>query len=234
MRIIFIFILLLTTNLFAHQPKLINYSPSVDNPHQVIFPEISKAYYGKLSGEPHYYIINSDKEFLFYTGILSPKIDDEYKWLSIAVYAINEKNNKILKFFADGQDFKWEAWYEPYARDWYWKGPEIGAEVNEDTGFKRSFNLSKGNYLIQIFNKDNIGHYSLAVGEAEFFGSNLWEQTLTWAPILFYIGPYMDIVHWQKFDVRAYIPHIAFVVLIFLIYLIVKKIFYRKPKRMFS
>ncbi len=234
MRIIFIFILLLTPNLFAHQPKLINYSPSVDNPHKVIFPEISKAYYGKLSGEPHYYIINSEKEFLFYTGILSPKIDDEYKWLSIAVYSINEKDNKILKFFADGQDFKWEAWYEPYARDWYWKGPEIGAEVNEDTGFKRSFNLSKGNYLIQIFNKDNIGHYSLAVGEAEFFGSNLWEQTLTWAPILFYIGPYMDIVHWQKFDVRAYIPHIAFVVLIFLIYLIVKKIFYRKPKRMFS
>ena len=56
-KMIFIFILLLTTNLFAHQPKLINYSPSVDNPHEVIFPEISKAYYGKLSGEPHYYII---------------------------------------------------------------------------------------------------------------------------------------------------------------------------------
>ena len=234
MRIIFIFILLLTTNLFAHQPKLINYSPSVDNPHEVIFPEISKAYYGKLSGEPHYYIINSEKEFLFYTGILSPKIDDEYKWLSIGVYAINEKNNKILKFFADGQDFKWEAWYEPYARDWYWKGPEIGAEVNEDTGFKRSFNLSKGTYLIQIFNKDNLGHYSLAVGEAEFFGSNLWEQTLTWAPILFYIGPFMDIMHWQKFDVRAYIPHIALVVLIFLIYFIVKKVFFRKTKQMFS
>ena len=228
MRIIFIFILLLTTNLFAHQPKLINYSPSVDNPHEVIFPEISKAYYGKLSGEPHYYIINSEKEFLFYTGILSPKIDDEYKWLSIAVYAINEKNNKILKFFADGQDFKWEAWYEPYARDWYWKGPEIVAEVNEDTGFKRSFNLSKGNYLIQIFNKDNIGHYSLAVGEAEFFGSNLWEQILTWTPIILYIGPFMDIVHWQKFDVRAYIPHITLLVLISIIYFFIKRIFFRR------
>ena len=100
------------TNLFAHQPKLINYSRSVDNPHNVIFPEVSKAYYGKLNGEPHYYIINSDKEFLFYTGILSPKIDEENQWLSIAVYSIietpmNEKNNKILKFFADGQDFKW-------------------------------------------------------------------------------------------------------------------------------
>ncbi len=234
MRVIFLCILFLTTNLFAHQPKLINYSPSIDNPHQVIFPEISKAYYGMLNGEPHYYIINSEKEFLFYTGILSPKVSDEYKWLSIAVYSINEKNNKVLKFFADGQNFEWEEWYEPYARDWYWKGPEIGAEVNQDTGFKRSFNLSKGSYLIQIFNEDNIGHYSLAIGEAEFFGSNLWEQTLTWAPILFYIGPVMDIVHWKKFDIRAYIPHIAFVVLIFLIFIIIKKIFFRKPKRMFS
>ena len=231
MKLIAIIIFLFSSHLFAHQPKLINYSPSIDNPHQVIAPEISKAYYGKLDGEPHYYIINSEEEFLFYTGILSPKVDDDHLWLSIAVYSINEKNNKILKFFADGQNFEWEAWYEPYARDWYWKGPEIGAEVNEDTGFKRNFNLDAGSYIIQIFNQNNTGHYSLAVGEAEFFGSNLWEQILTWTPILLYIGPFMDIVHWQKFDIRAYIPHIALIVIIFLIYFIIKKLFFRKQKR---
>ena len=103
MKLIVIIFLLFSSNLFAHQPKLINYSPSVDNPHEVIDPEISKAYYGKLNGEPHYYLINSEEEFLFYTGILSPKVDDDHLWLSIAVYSINEKNNKILKFFADGQ-----------------------------------------------------------------------------------------------------------------------------------
>ena len=69
--------------------------------------------------------------------------------------------------------------------------------------------MNAGTYLIEIFNQKNTGHYSLAVGEAEFFGSNLWEQILTWTPILFYIGPVMDIAHWQKFDIRAYIPHIA-------------------------
>ena len=42
----------------------------------------------------------------------------------------------------------------------------MAKELNEDTGFKRSFNLNAGTYLIQIFNKDNTGHYSLAVGEA--------------------------------------------------------------------
>ena len=235
MRFVVIVILFCSSNLLAHQPKLINYSPSIDNPHQVIDPEISKAYYGKLNGEPHYYIINSEEEFLFYTGILSPKVDDDHLWLSLSVYSIietpmNEKNNKKLEFFADGQNFDWEAWYEPYARDWYWKGPEIGGEVNQDTGFKRSFILSKGSYLIEVFNENNIGHYSLAVGEAEFFGSNVWEQILTWTPIILYIGPFMDIVHWQKFDIRAYIPHIALVVLIFLIYFIIKKLFFRKQK----
>jgi len=38
----------------------------------------------------------------------------------------------------------------------------------------------------------------------------------------------MDIVHWQKFDVRAYIPHITLLVSFFIIYLIVKKIFFKR------
>ena len=82
MKTFFIFLLLTvfsTKEILAHQPKLINYSPSFDNPHEVIFPEISKAYYGKLEGDPHYYIINSENDFLFYTSILSPKITETYK-----------------------------------------------------------------------------------------------------------------------------------------------------------
>ena len=66
MRLVAIMIFFCSSNLLAHQPKLINYSPSIDNPHQVIDPEISKAYYAMLTGEPHYYIINSKEEFLFY------------------------------------------------------------------------------------------------------------------------------------------------------------------------
>ena len=228
MRLIVITIFLFSSHLFAHQPKLINYSPSIDNPHQVIDPEISKAYYAKLNGEPHYYIINSKEEFLFYTGILSPKVDDDHLWLSINVYSVDEKNNKILKFFADGQNFEWEAWYEPYARDWYWKGPEIGIDIGKE--FKKSFPIDDGTYIIKVYNNDNTGHYSLAVGEAEFFGANIWEQILIWAPILLYIGPYMDIVHWQKFDIRAYIPHIILLVLFFIIYFIINKIIFRRRK----
>ena len=67
---------------------------------------------------------------------------------------------------------------------------------------------------IKVFNEDNVGSYSLAVGDKEFFGAYLLEKISIWTPILFYIGPYMDIVHWQKFDIRAYIPHIVLLVVI--------------------
>ena len=208
----------------AHQPKLINYSPTIDNPHAVIFPEISKAYYSKLTGQPHYYVINSEDDFLFYTSILSPKINEEPSRFSLEV--LDGDQNIVYK--VDGSNFEWTAWYEPYARDWYWKGPEIGVESGKE--FQTSFTIDAGTYYIKVFNESNTGHYSLAVGEAEFFGSNLWEQILTWTPIILYIGPYMDIVHWQKFDIRAFIPHIALLVLIFIIYFLIKRIFFRKRR----
>ena len=228
MRLLFIIIVFFSTNILAHQPKLITHSSSFDKPHEVIFPEISKAYYGQLTGEPDYFVIKSEKDFLFYTSILSPKTSDTYKWLSLEV---QDGNGDIL-YKADGSKFNWTPWYEPYARDWYWKGPEIG--INTGKEFQTSFPISAGTYYIKVFNDDNLGHYSLAVGEAEFFGSNLWEQILTWTPILLYIGPYMDIVHWQKFDVRAFIPHIAILVILFIVFFIIKKLFFKKQKRYFG
>ena len=219
---IFLFIIVFSFNLEAHQPKLIYNSPTKEDPFIIIDPEISKAFYGKLSGTPHYYKIESNKQFLFYSGILSPKVNNNYTWLSIDVY--NDENKLLFK--ADGKTFDWEPWYEPYARDYYWKGPEIGVDTNRE--FKTSFKIDAGTYYIKVFNDDNRGNYSLAVGEAEFFGSNLWEQILTWTPILLYIGPYMDIVHWKKFDISTYIPHIMIIVFVLIFYLFVRKIFNRK------
>jgi hypothetical protein len=226
MRLIITLIFFFCLNANAHQPRLVNNSPSEKNPYEVLNPEISKAFYGKLNGSPHYYRIDNKNEFLFYTSILSPKINETHKWFSIDVF---DTNNDLI-YQADGSNFNWEAWYEPYARDWYWKGPEIGGELNTETGFKRSFLIEGGTYLIKVYNKDNQGSYSLAIGEDEFFGSNTWEKILTWTPIILYIGPFMDIAHWQKFDVRAYIPHIALIVIFFIIYFIIKKIFFRKRR----
>ena len=94
MRFFFLLILtLITFNSYAHKPKLINYDPSTNNPHKIIYPEISKAYYGKLKGEPHYYKIESEREFSFYAGISTPKINNNYTWISIEVL---DQNNNLL------------------------------------------------------------------------------------------------------------------------------------------
>ena len=227
MKKLLIILFLLSINssfVFAHQPKLIKYSPSSNEPHDVTEPEISKAYYGKLGGEAHYYKIESETEFSFYVGITVPKIDDNIKWISLEVY---DQNNNLI-FEEDGKDYSWKAWYEPYARDWYWIGPQIGTHNNKE--FKESLKLKAGTYLIKVFNNDNQGSYSLAVGDIEFFGANIFEKISIWAPILFYIGPYMDIFYWNKFDYKAYIPHFVLLILILLFYWLIKKIFFRKKE----
>ena len=147
-RLIFLLIFFSFT-LEAHQPKLVYQSPTIENPFIVNDPEISKAFYGQLKGDPHYFKIVSDTQFLFYTGILIPKVNDTYKSLSLDVI---DKNNTIL-FQADGESFQWNAWHEPYARDDYWKGPEIGTDTN--TEFKTSFPLAAGTYYIKVYNKNN-------------------------------------------------------------------------------
>ena len=209
---------------YAHQPKLIKYSPSSNEPHDVVEPEISKAYYGKLSGEPHFYKIESDSEFSFYAGITIPKIDDNIKWISLEVF---DQNNNLI-FYEDGKEYNWKAWYEPYARDWYWIGPQIG--THNDKEFKSSLKFEAGTYLIKVFNDDNVGSYSLALGDKEFFGANLLEKISIWTPILFYIGPYMDIFYWNKFDFIAYIPHAVLIILIYIFYWVIKKIGYKKEQ----
>ena len=216
-KIVLLIILFLIsfTYAFAHQPKLIKYSPTSNKPHEVIEPEISKAYYGKLIGEPHYYKIESDVEFSFYAGITIPKIDDNVKWISLEVF--DQNNNSI--YYEDGKEYNWKAWYEPYARDWYWVGPQIGTHNDES-----------GTYIIKVFNEDNQGSYSLAVGDIEFFGANIIEKISIWTPILFYIGPYMDIFYWNKFDFKAYIPHIFLIILFYIIYFVIKKIFFKKKR----
>ena len=97
---------------------------------------------------------------MFYTSILSPKIIEEPSRFSLEV--LDGDQNIVYK--VDGLDFEWTAWYEPYARDWYWKGPEIGVESGKE--FQTSFTIDAGTYYIKVFNESNTGHYSLAVGEA--------------------------------------------------------------------
>lgn len=143
--------LLMLTSVLAHQPRV-----GTDNI-QVEDVEVSKAYYGELAGTPHIYTINSDKEFPIYINILIPGNE-----LTHEISAELIKDNEIIEFL-DGNNFDWEVWYEEFAGDYYMKGPELGKD------FKSTTKLPAGQYTVKVFNDNNQGKYSLAIGEKEEF-----------------------------------------------------------------
>jgi len=153
MRIVIIMLifLLMLTSVLAHQPRV-----GTDNI-QIEDVEISKAYYGELEGKPHIYTINSDKEFSIYINVLIPG-----NKLTHRISAELIKDDKVIEFL-DGNNFDWEIWYEEFAGDYYMKGPELGED------FKSTSKLPAGQYTVKVFNDNNQGKYSLAIGEREEF-----------------------------------------------------------------
>ena len=69
-------------NISAHQPALNEENTnSPGNAYLIEKPEISKAIYGTLEGDAHYYTIKSEIDFNFYVGITTPKIAVSYTHL---------------------------------------------------------------------------------------------------------------------------------------------------------
>ena len=157
---IFIF-LAAATPVSAHLPYFVGdkIEISVGN------PEISKAYYGWLSGKPAVYSISSSKPFLLYLNLLAPQADDGQLDYSMMIY----KNDDLLETIKDG-DALWLAEYEPFANDNYSKGPEYKARV------------SAGDYRVEVYNSGNSGNYVLAVGKTEDLSLGQFLRTLVVLP----------------------------------------------------
>ena len=154
-------------NLSAHQPALNEENTnSPSKAYLIEKPEISKAIYGTLEGDAHYYSIKSEIDFNFYVGITTPKIDgcDTFDKFSVNVINVSNGMQETL-LELDGEKYEWWEWYEPYGKKFYWIGPEYGAEFKSTNVYKA------GEYLIKVFNNDNQGKYVLATGDIEKFGS---------------------------------------------------------------
>ena len=145
----------------AHQPVLNSEKSNSEEPYIIEEPEISKAIFAELKGEPHYYRIDSNTKFKFYAGITTPKIDNCPLTKKFS-FDVLDSNFKLIKK-KDGEKFNWWAWYEKHGEKWYWIGPEIGAK------FKSNRDYNKGTYYIRVFNQNNTGQYVLAVGDIESF-----------------------------------------------------------------
>ena len=114
----------------AHQPRYVmdtNLSINSVPPYQIINPEISQAFYAELKGEPDYYLLISNTSFNFYLQLLSP-YPNGFKDFDAAIYKI-ENNSIDLVSLVDGANYNWSIFYEEFAGDNYWQGPEFEKQV---------------------------------------------------------------------------------------------------------
>jgi hypothetical protein len=150
---------------WAHQPRITESRLT-----EVPSPEISKAYYGKLTGEPDVYVIKAVQDFDLYVNVLVPDIAGQKKDVSAVVV----KNGNIAQPLAvlDGINFEWKKFYEPFGADTYWMGPEYQARAEA------------GTYEIRVWSSNNDSKYSLAIGEIEAFDGKEGLNALTIIPEL--------------------------------------------------
>lgn len=160
--IILLPVFLLPTVASAHQPRIVT-----DSPTTVIDPEVSKAYYGTLRGEPAVYTITADKPFALYVGVLVPDILGQKKDVSAVILKEGEEIAVL-----EGIGFEWKQFFEPFGHDTYWQGPEYKAQA------------PAGDYEIRVWSINNDSKYSLAIGEIEAFDFKETLNALTLIPQL--------------------------------------------------
>ena len=150
----------------------------IEEPVQVKNPEVSKAYYGKLSGNPHRYNIVSDEPFNLYVSLLVPFVGQEES--SEVEFHILKDGEKIVMM----HDYdNWEKWYEQFGGDWYLQGPVYETEAQP------------GTYIIEVHSETNSEDYSLAIGRIERFGILDTIKVIFLVPIIkaLYWGNYVNL-----------------------------------------
>lgn len=177
-------------------------------------PEISKAYYGWLGGAPAVYSISSRKPFSLYLNLLSPQTDNGRQDYSADIY---DKNGELLDKL-DGADYIWLVSYEPFANDYYTKGPE----------FEKL--MPAGDYRVKVYNSGNSGNYVLAIGKKEDLSPGQFARTLAVLPSVkqeFFGRPW-----WEAFNnLVGLAALVLLVVLLIVIYFIISFFKSRKLKK---
>lgn len=161
----FVMFIFVSSVSLAHQPRITESRQT-----EVTDPEVSKAYYGELTGQPDVYAIRSGEPFDLYVNVLVPDIVGQKKDVSAVVI----KDGNVDKPLAvlDGLSFEWKQFYEPFGADSYWMGPEYKARAEA------------GTYEIRVSSPNNDSKYSLAIGEIEAFDLEETMNALTVIPKL--------------------------------------------------
>lgn len=167
--ILIIIIFLSISMVFAHQPRLASDTSSISNPIVVKNPEVSQAFYGNLNRSPAYYKIESNSSFRFYVNILVP--DNPGSREQLMSVEILDSSGKTIALL-DAKNSTWTPYFEEFGGDNYLRGPEFNQTA------------PAGTYYIKVFNDNNQGKYSLAIGDIETFPPDETVKTLILLPIL--------------------------------------------------
>ena len=154
----------------AHQPRLeTGTNVSMNNPIVVQNPEISQAFYSTLRGSPDYYKISSNISFKLYLNLLiptSPGIPADF----VSAQVMDTNGNILLTL--NGTNSTWTHYFEEFAGDNYLKGPEATKQ------------LPAGTYFVKVYNTENQGKYTIAIGDIESFPIDESLKALVTIPLL--------------------------------------------------
>jgi hypothetical protein len=149
---------------YAHQPRIVEGS----GPVEVMNPEVSQAFYGRLNGSPAEFHISSDRDFRLYVGLLVPDVPGAIKAMSADVTRITSGGEQRIALL-DGTTYTWTQFYEPFGQDNYFWGPEFSAPDSKKAVALKGRTEPAGAYTISVFNGKNQGAYVLVVGDEESF-----------------------------------------------------------------
>lgn len=167
------FIFFLTASASAHQPRLVyNLDLSSTTPLAITNANVSQAFYGQLRGQPEFFQLQFSQPLDFYFQILTPDLPDSQENISVELSQIEPESNGFRPLLLDGSDANWVPFYEDYAGDNYWQGPD------------KQITLEPGTYLLRVSSPDNTGKYVLVVGQEESFPPDEALKTILNMPAL--------------------------------------------------
>jgi hypothetical protein len=163
---LFLVLVLLSGFALAHQPRFPDQGMT-----EVRNPEVSQAFYAELKGEPDLYCITDEDSFQLYVQLLVPDIPNVTRDYMAEVFTRTDSGRQFIAKL-DGPAAEWTEFYEPFAGDNYFTGPEFSTRVGP------------GDCFVEVTSPDNLGKYVLVVGQAESFPPGEIVRTLGMMPKL--------------------------------------------------
>jgi hypothetical protein len=127
----------------------------VDEAATEINPTAYRAYFGKLSGEPHTFTFSVDEETLVKFVLLVPDVPDANTQVSATLVGADESQGVFVP--GDGTLTEWQRFFDTAGRDSYLAGPTLESAV------------PAGEYRVQVSSAADDAQYVLVVsGDSSF------------------------------------------------------------------